>query len=289
MMRVFCTIREAAVIIGMLKFPLNADSTWLLEHRRDVTSQCGEDGIIAKILETIGTQGKHGQVCVEFGAWDGKKYSNTYDLVKQQGWTGYLIESSAQRFAALQETYRGDAHARLIHRLVKLDPGEGTLEEILAEHGCPDEIDVLSIDIDGNDYHVWEGMAGRRAKVVVIEFNPTVPNDVYFVQDRSFDVNQGCSLLALQRLGKERGYELVCATEWNALFVREEYFGLFHIADNSLNAMYQPQMNGRIFHGYDGTIHVVGMPALMWHGVELTFENFQVLPPHRRVVGDPQR
>lgn len=274
----------------MLKFPLNADSTWLLEHRRDVTSQCGEDGILAKVFETIGDEGGAlGKVCVEFGAWDGKKFSNTYALVKEQGWDGYLIEANPEKFRELQETYRGVAGARSINRMVRLDAGEGTLEEILAEHGCPQEIDLLSIDIDGNDYHVWDGFAGRRAKVVVIEFNPTVPNDVYFVQDRSFEVNQGCSLLALARLAAEKGYELVCATEWNAIFVRKEYFPLFHIADNSLNAMYQPQMNGRIFHGYDGTIHVVGMPALMWHGVTLSFENFQVLPPHRRVFGDAQR
>lgn len=274
------------MIIGIMKPALSEASTWLLKHRSNVTSQCGEDGIIAKALEVIGA---HGKVCVEFGAWDGKLHSNTYDLVKNKGWIGYLIEASAAKFSVLQETYRDTPNARLINRFVKLDAGEGTIAEILAEHGCPPEIDLLSIDIDGNDFYVWQGMPGRAAKLVVIEFNPTVPNDVYFVQDRSFEVHQGCSLLALEQLAKEKGYELVCATELNAIFVRNEYFSRFGIADNSLNRMYRPVMNGRIFHGYDGTIHVVGMPGLLWHGVALSSKNFQVLRPEHRVFREVER
>lgn len=272
--------------IGIVPRPVNEASTWLLQHCANVTSQCGEDGIIAKVFERIG---QHGKVCVEFGAWDGQRFSNTFALVKQQGWSGFLIEANAEKFRALQETYRGNPNARLINRFVKLDKGAGTIDEILAEHQCPAEIDLLSIDIDGNDYHVWESMQEPSAKVVVIEFNPTVPNDVLFVQDRSFEVNQGCSLLALTLLAREKGYELVCATEWNAIFVRIEYFGLFDIEDNSPDAMYQPRMNGRIFHGYDGTIYVTGMPRLMWHEVTLSNEDFQVLPRSLRVFGDAQR
>lgn len=274
------------MIIGIMPRPVNEASTWLLRHRDNVTSQCGEDGIIAKAFEVIG---QHGKVCVEFGAWDGMQFSNTFALIKQRGWSGYLIEANTDKFKALQETYRGNPNARLINRFVKLDKGEGTIDEILAEHRCPVEIDLLSIDIDGNDYHVWESMQEPSAKVVVIEFNPTVPNDVFFVQDRSFEVNQGCSLLSLTLLAREKGYELVCATEWNAIFVRVEFFGLFNIEDNSPDAMYQPQMNGRIFHGYDGTIHVTGMPRLMWHGVTLSYDDFQVLPRSLRVFPDAQR
>jgi hypothetical protein len=273
------------MILEIMPRKVNDDSTWLRKHRGNVTSQCGEDGIIAKVFEIIK---QHGKVCVEFGAWDGMKHSNTFALIKQRGWSGYLIESNAEKFKALQDTYRGHPNVELINRFVRLDKGDGTIDEILAEHKCPAEIDLLSIDIDGNDYYVWESMTEPTAKVVVIEFNPTVPNDVIFVQDRSFDVNQGCSLLALTVLAREKGYELVCATPLNAIFVRIEYFALFNIEDNSIDAMYQPGMNGRIFHGYDGTIHMVGMPRLGWHEVHLTSENFQVLPPNLRVFKDAQ-
>jgi hypothetical protein len=271
--------------LELIRWPVNDASTWLLKHRRDVTSQCGEDGIIEKIFEVIG---EHGKICVELGAWDGVRFSNTHTLIRDRGWSGFLIESNAEKFRALEKTYRDVARATLIHRFIRFDRSHGTLDEVLAEHACPDEIDLLSIDIDGNDYHLWESLQKISAKLVVIEFNPTVPNDVVFVQERSVSVNQGCSILALTELAKKKGYELVCATDWNAMFVRLELFPLFKIDDNSVHAMYRPTMDGRIFHGYDGTIHVVGMPALMWLDVRLTHENFQVLPPHLRVYRDSQ-
>jgi hypothetical protein len=271
--------------LELIRRPVKEASTWLLKHRRDVTSQCGEDGVLEKIFDVIGTRSK---VCVELGAWDGVHHSNTHTLLRDHGWSGFLIEASADRFQELQRTYRGNARATLIHRVARLDPGQGTLDEILAEHACPAEIDLLSIDIDGNDYYLWEGVQAHSPRVVVIEFNPTVPNDVLFVQERAAGVHQGCSLLALTELAQTKGYELVCATDWNALFVRIDLFAPFNIEDNSVEAMYLPRMDGRIFHGYDGTVHVVGMPGLMWHGVRLAHENFQVLPPERRIFNDAQ-
>src|SRR2546423_609229 len=110
--------------LGIMRHPINQASTWLWKHRGNVTSQCGEDGIIAKIFEVIG---RHGKVCVEFGAWDGVRYSNTFALIKQKGWAGYLIEANTDKFKVLQETYRGFPDARLINRFVKLDKGEGTI------------------------------------------------------------------------------------------------------------------------------------------------------------------
>jgi len=264
---------------------LNPTSTWLLQHRRNVTSQCGEDGVLVKVLDTIGD---YGSTCVEFGAWDGVKFSNTHALIRHVGWSGYLIEANPEKFRALQETYRDNPKATLINRFVQIDPGKGTLDEILKAHRCPAEIDLLSVDIDGADYYVWESLREHSAKVVVIEFNPTVPNDVLFVQDRSFEINQGCSLRALIELARIKGYQLVCATDWNAIFVRDEYFRRFGIPDNSIDAMYQPRMNGRIFHGYDGTVHVAGMPVLFWHGVQLSGDDFQVLPKSLRRFGDAQ-
>jgi hypothetical protein len=53
--------------------------------------------------------------------------------------------------------------------------------------------------------------------------------------------------------------------------------------------MYRPKMDGRIFHGFDGTIHVVGMPGLFWRNLPLNSDNFQVLPPKQRVFSDAQR
>jgi hypothetical protein len=126
-------------------------------------------------------------------------------------------------------------------------------------------------------------------ELIVIEFNPTIPNDVLFVQDKSFSVNHGCSLLALVMLGKQKGYELAACTGWNAFFVKKEKLSVLGIANNFISRMYAPLQDGRIFQGYDGSIHVVGMNNLMWKGgIQVSSEDFQVLPKSVRVWADAQ-
>ena len=129
----------------------------------------------------------------------------------------------------------------------------------------------------------------HEPEIIVIEFNPSIPNDVDFVQEKSFTVNQGCSLLALVRLGKAKGYELAVCTDWNAFFVKRERLQALDVSDNSIDRLYQPVQDGRIFQGYDGSIHVVGMDRLLWRNVPLASEDFQVLPLALRVFGDAQR
>jgi hypothetical protein len=91
-------------------------------------------------------------------------------------------------------------------------------------------------------------------------------------------------------LGKQKGYELAVCTAWNALFVRNDKFGLLGIQDNFIANLYTPLQNGRIFQGYDGSIHVVGMDQLMWKGgMRVSSEDFQVLPKAFRVWGDAQK
>lgn len=256
----------------------------LKPYRRDVTSQCGEDGMIERIFQVIGASSKW---CVEFGAWDGRHFSNTWNLVHNCGWSGLLIEGDPQRFAALQETCQDiSERTRLFNGYVGLEAGT-MLDEFLDRANAPRDFDFLSIDIDGNDWHVWRSLARYRPRVVVIEFNPSVENDISFVQDYDRTTNQGCSLLALVELGREKGYELVATTEWNAFFVTRELFPLLSIADNSIDALHEPELVIRIFQGYDGRIFATGELALYWHGLALTQEDFQVLPENlRRYPGE---
>jgi hypothetical protein len=208
-------------------------------------------------------------------------------LIKNQGWRGVLIEGNRERFEDLTRTYAGDDRANLVCAAVGLEPGTDLLDDILASvAGCPNDIDFLSIDIDGNDYHIFASLATFKPRVVVIEFNPTIPNDVVFVQDRDFSVNQACSLLALVELGKSKGYELVAATSFNAFLVVADAFPKFGIADNSIDAMYAPLCDGRVFHGYDGTIYCAGMDVLLWHGIEVAPGSLQILPAEKRVYSD---
>ncbi len=258
----------------------------LLEYRANVTSQLGEDGIIAHIVKVI--EPKH-RFCIEFGAWDGKYFSNCHNLLANADWRGLMIEAEPTKYQELVKTFQGNDHVTTLNRLVDFE-GPNTLDNILKEIGAPEEPGLLSIDIDGNDYYIFESLTAYRPEVVVIEFNPTVPNDVLFIQEKSFEVNHGCSLLALVALGATKGYELAVATECNAIFVRHDKFSRLGVTNNAIGALYAPLQDGRIFQGYDSSIHVVGMDELIWRGgIQVNSADFQVLPESLRVWGDAQR
>jgi hypothetical protein len=200
-----------------------------------------------------------------------------------------MIEASAEKFTELEATYAANPRVTCMNRLVDFE-GANTLDNILEQAGAPTEPGVLSIDIDGNDYYIFESLVRHRPELVIVEFNPTIPNDVIFVQERTFEVNHGCSLLALVMLAREKGYELAVATEWNAFFVLKEKFPLLGIADNSVPALYAPLQDGRIFQGYDSSIHVVGMDQLVWQGgIRLSSADFQVVPESVRRWSDAQK
>lgn len=251
------------------------EADWLSLHRRSITSQSGEDGVIEKIFEVIG---KKNNACVEFGGWDGKHLSNTWDLLNNKEWSGVVIEADKRNFKKLVDTYRSNGKVVCINRFVNFE-GENTLDKILSGTAIPEDFDLLSIDIDGNDYHVWEAFESYRPRLVVIEFNPTIPVDLEFVQPRNMKLNQGSSLLSLYMLAKHKGYELVATTECNAFFVRGELFSLFKINDNSpLSMRKERKYETRLFQLYDGTIVLAGCKRLLWHNIDMDQRKMQVLP-----------
>jgi hypothetical protein len=202
---------------------------WLLDYKFDVYSQQGEDGIVQKILEILV---KNDMWCVEFGAWDGVHLSNTRNLILNKGYSAVLIEGSKNRFLQLQKNYVKNERVITINRFVGMKEGDN-LAQILKVTPIPQNFDFLSIDIDGNDYHVWKAMSNYRPKVICVEFNQTIPSEVRFVQTANPQITQGSSLLSLVELGKDKGYELVSVLSCNAFFVRSEYYSLFDIIDNS--------------------------------------------------------
>jgi hypothetical protein len=103
------------------------------------------------------------------------------------------------------------------------------IETLLDKHGVPREFDLLSIDVDGNDFWIWKAI-GRRPRVVVVEYNAAFgPGDsraIVYDRDFRWDGTEyfGASLLALARLGREKGYDLVACDSRgvNAFFVRAD-------------------------------------------------------------------
>lgn len=178
-------------------------------HERSVYSQCGEDGVLLRLFEHIGTTSR---TFVEFGAWDGLRFSNTANLRLNHGWTGLLMEGSDR------------ADGEIVRR--ELVDAEN-VNELFARYGVPESFDLLSIDIDGNDYWVWKAIQGFRARVVVIEYNAhfglevskTMPYDANHVWDKTG--YHGASLAAVRKLGLKLGYSLVYTETYgpNAFFV----------------------------------------------------------------------
>lgn len=249
---------------------------FLLNYRRDVTSQFGEDGIIDKIFNIISSDNNW---CVEFGAWDGKRFSNTYNLIKNHNWTGVLIEGDKKRCDQIKkETHAKNDKVFVFNKFVSIS-GKYILDEILYKTAIPKDFDFLSIDIDGNDYHIWKSLKNYKPKVVVIEFNAFIPNDIEFVQPADMKVVQGHSILSLVKLAKEKGYELICINQENAFFVAKKYFELFRIKNNSINELRHYKHPLQIFQLYDGTLVFHGVQCLHYYNFPVDFnKRFQVIP-----------
>jgi hypothetical protein len=251
----------------------------LLHYGRNITSEHGEDGIIEKIFDIIGEEKKW---CVELGALNGVHGSNVWHLVKEREWSGVLIEADQTYFEKLQQEYVGLNTVHCVNAFVSFE-GSDSLDHIFARTPLPKTFDLFSLDIDGNEYHLWDSLTEYRPRVMVVEFNPSIPNDVVFVQPRDMKVFQGSSLRALIELGKRKGYELVAANEVNAFFVVKELFPKFGIVDNSIDARHTDhQYETKLFQLYDGTLRIAGYDRLLWHNRPLDIEKMQVLSPRAR-------
>jgi len=259
------------------------ESNYLAQYQRKIYSQWGEEGIIEKIFSIIGEKNRW---CVEFGAWDGVHLSNTCYFIKEKKWSAVQIEGSQKKFESLKENFSGFESAIQLKEIVGYTKGEDTLDDILKKTEIPADFDFISIDIDGNNWYIWESINLHRPRLVVIEFNPTVPNDIIFVQDRDMNINQGCSLAALINLGKRKRYELICTHGANAYFIVKEEFEQFNILDNSIDAM-RFDSPGRIWSGYDGTVYNT-LGRLGWAGGGRPIDplEYQSIPSEQRNFGD---
>ena len=237
----------------------NKRNNWLCDYRSNVTSQSGEDGVIEKIFELIGTDSKW---CVEFGAGSGKKGNNTWSLIMKEGWSGVLIEAERALFDDLQKRYQDNGGVECINAIVE-PSGKNSLDNLLGKTKIPKSFDFLSIDIDGFDYQVWQSLKNYQPRVVMIEVNPNIPIDVDFVQPEDIGAHGGSSLSTTTKLAKEKGYELVYAHRTNAVYVRKEFFEKFDIQNNSPAEIVCDKENyqfaGSFFQMYDGSIVLSGV------------------------------
>ncbi|MDB5237313.1 MAG: hypothetical protein JWL88_415 [Parcubacteria group bacterium] len=251
----------------------------LSAYKKDITSQDGEDGMIERIFQVAPPSNRW---CLEVGALNGTHHSNSWNLVHEQKWDGLLIEADKTHFKKLAETYEGYANARCMNAFISFE-GPTALDALCAAAGMPKDFDLLVLDIDGNDYHVWESMQEFKPRVVCIEFNQTIPNEVEFVQPRDMSVFQGSSLRSVMALAKKKGYELIATTDSNAFFVLASLFPKFDITDNAIGALHSDaQHRTYLFQLYDGTLKIAGQKRMLWHGTAINEEKLQTLPSAKR-------
>jgi len=196
-----------------------------------VYSQNDEDGIIQEIFNRIGVTNK---TFVEFGVQNGLESNCHYLLFN--GWNGLWIEGSKKYFKKLQKCFKKPLSTKqltAINAFITTD----NINKLIGEDGnINGEIDLLSIDIDGNDYWIWEKINCINPRVVVIEYNAKFPPPCQWIMEYNpkhiFDDSDkhGASLKSLELLGKQLGYTLVGTNRngVNAFFVKKELTkGLF--------------------------------------------------------------
>lgn len=202
------------------------DSKRVAHFARKFYSMAGEDGIIREICRRIGVTDDG--YFVEFGVdYHGLENNTLYLLLK--GWKGLWIEAAPSINEAAEKSFRHHIDSGRLTLLNERVNAE-TIESLFKRGGVPAEPDVLSIDIDGNDYWVWQAITNYRPKVVVVEYNAVLGDDVAVVMPYKTghawegSYYMGASLKALEKLGREKGYSLVgCDFHGvNAYFVRSD-------------------------------------------------------------------
>jgi hypothetical protein len=229
---------------GILAAPEYADPRRLERFGRKVYSQNDEDGIVAEIFRRIGVQAR---TFVEFGVSDGRE-CNTLKLLLE-GWRGLWIESGREFGAAIRHAFPDQLASGALELRESMVSAEN-IDQLIATSriGRGGELDLLSIDIDGNDYYVFQAIRSVRARVVVIEYNAKFapPMDLVIRYDprHAWDGTDfmGASLQALTNLAARLGYRLVGTniTGANAFFVRDDLAGEHFFAPASAEALYNP-------------------------------------------------
>ena len=204
--------------------PRNSDERRLLRFGYRVYSQGDEDGIIREIFRRIG---EGNRTFVEIGAGDGVENNSLFLL--HQGWRGAWIEGSPRKaMAAKRNLSKAISEGRL--SVERHFVTAANINETVARLAPVPDVDLLSIDLDGNDYYILDAIRSISPRVIVAEYNPKFPADVVWVMEYNeahhWDSTDyfGASLKALELLLTPRGYSLVGCNLLgsNAFFVRSD-------------------------------------------------------------------
>ena len=207
-----------------------------------VYSQNEEDGIIEEIFNRVGTTNK---IFIEFGVENGLECNSHYLLFK--GWRGLWIDGGESYVKEIRNRFApviANGQLKVLQAFITRE----NINNLFTQSGFEGEIDLLSIDIDGNDYYVWEAINVVKPRVVVIEYNAKFPPNCDWKQAYNkrhiWDGSdwQGTSLKAFELLGRRLGYQLVGTNlnGVNAFFVRKDLAKDLFIEPATAENLYNP-------------------------------------------------
>ena len=217
-------LEKNKMLTELQKSPRYQDPRRLIPHGYKVYSQNEEDGIIREIFNRIDTTNK---TFVELGVGNGLE-NNTLTLLFEN-WKGLWIEGSQQNADNIKNNFVNTISRRQL-TVVCSYITRNNINDLISSHLPDKKIDLLSLDIDGNEYHIFEGISSIEPRVVVIEYNAKFPPPIVFCmrynEKHIWDStdNFGASLKFLEMRLKEKGYALVGCnlTGSNAFFVRQD-------------------------------------------------------------------
>lgn len=171
-----------------------------------------EESVIHRLVEGIdpGT-------CVDIGARD-IEGSNVAKLILECGWSATLVERSALRVANLKQQFSGYPV-----NIVKHNVTTQNINKVL-----PIYYDLVNIDIDGQDYYIWQSL-NHKARVIVIEYNPQASGTYVMPLIEKYDwkldldrARRGASKDSMVALGQDMGYSLAEYNSDNLFFVKDK-------------------------------------------------------------------
>ena len=189
-------------------------------YSNNITSQDGEDGILNYIIDSLEEKIIH--TCCEFGAWDGIFASNCFNLWNTREWSAVLIEGDKDKYKALLNNTK-DFENVISHNFFVESRENNSLDDIFIKNNYPKDLGILSIDIDSYDYHIWKNLNYVNPQIVVIEHNIFIPGYIDY-HDPEEESYLRCSANSLEKLGKKKGYKLICCTLSNCIFIKEDLF-----------------------------------------------------------------
>lgn len=223
----FTRLYQIQEALGRIECRQTVDSKSIDESEFKVFSQWGEDGIIQFLVNKIDITRK---IFVEFGV-ENYTESNTRFLLSNNAWSGLVIDGDEENIKYIKtDPIYWASNLKAVHEFITRD----NINSILLDNGIDGDIGILSIDIDGNDYWIWDAIHVISPRIVICEYNShfgsiaevTIPYHPEFQRENAHysKIYYGASLSALNTLANKKGYALIATNLAgnNVFFVRND-------------------------------------------------------------------